>query len=72
MPRREQALTLRSGAGVNWRPPAARKSVPAFIVKVDSTDDYTDVLIELLGPGGGYVKGDRVEVGARTLAARGR
>lgn len=73
MAQRNQVLTLKRDAKVNWLPPGARKVVPAIVLRVeDSTEDYIDVLIELLRPGGGYVKGNYVHVSHRSLSARGR
>lgn len=73
MAQRIQTLTLRRQAKVNWLPPAATKPVPAVVMRIEeSNDDYTDVLIELERAGGGYVKGDQVEVSAKRLSPRGR
>lgn len=73
MAQRTQMLTLRRQAKVNWLPPAAKVPVPATVLRIEeSNDEYTDVLIELERAGGGYVKGDYVNVSAQRLSPRGR
>lgn len=71
---RTQTLTLRRQAKVNWHPPMAKRVVPATVLRVDIdyVENHTEVLIELLRPGGGYNAGDTVLVSAQRLSARGR